>query len=222
MEETLLHYGIKGMKWGVRRTPEQLGHARDPKKRKGSADDDRVERRRKNLKTAKSLAKGAAGVAAAAGGIYTVAALKKTASDKSEARTLSDDELKARNTRMTLEKKYKSLKKETTPSKVEIVGDIAEQANKSLKQAKDWNDKAIARERKKEKLDLSSMSDQELRSAITRAQLEKQYHDFYARDEQISSGRQYLSDVIDTAAPIISLAGTAVSVAVGIKALKGK
>lgn len=26
----LLHYGVKGMKWGVRRTPEQLGHK--PKK----------------------------------------------------------------------------------------------------------------------------------------------------------------------------------------------
>lgn len=24
--EYLLHYGVKGMKWGVRRTPEQLGH----------------------------------------------------------------------------------------------------------------------------------------------------------------------------------------------------
>lgn len=24
----LQHYGIKGMKWGVRRTPEQLGYAK--------------------------------------------------------------------------------------------------------------------------------------------------------------------------------------------------
>jgi hypothetical protein len=22
----LMHYGVKGMKWGVRRTPEELGH----------------------------------------------------------------------------------------------------------------------------------------------------------------------------------------------------
>lgn len=28
-EEELEHFGIKGMKWGVRRTPEQLGHKRE-------------------------------------------------------------------------------------------------------------------------------------------------------------------------------------------------
>ncbi len=28
----LIHYGVKGMKWGVRRTPVQLGHRRKPKK----------------------------------------------------------------------------------------------------------------------------------------------------------------------------------------------
>ncbi len=32
IEDYLVHYGIKGMKWGVRRTPEQLGHLRNPER----------------------------------------------------------------------------------------------------------------------------------------------------------------------------------------------
>lgn len=30
-DDYLMHYGIKGMHWGVRRTPEQLGHLKIPK-----------------------------------------------------------------------------------------------------------------------------------------------------------------------------------------------
>lgn len=32
IKDYLVHYGIKGMKWGIRRTPEQLGHLRNPKR----------------------------------------------------------------------------------------------------------------------------------------------------------------------------------------------
>lgn len=39
MENTsLTHYGIKGMKWGVRRTPEQLGHYNLKKARTANMD----------------------------------------------------------------------------------------------------------------------------------------------------------------------------------------
>lgn len=31
MNDFLMHYGIKGMHWGIRRTPEQLGHNKTPK-----------------------------------------------------------------------------------------------------------------------------------------------------------------------------------------------
>lgn len=38
MENELTHYGIKGMKWGVRRTPAQLGHDLMKKHKENSAD----------------------------------------------------------------------------------------------------------------------------------------------------------------------------------------
>lgn len=38
MDEMLQHYGVKGMKWGVRRTPEQLGH----RTRKASSNEGRA------------------------------------------------------------------------------------------------------------------------------------------------------------------------------------
>lgn len=36
---SLTHWGIKGMKWGVRRTPEQLGHKKSKKRENGLSDD---------------------------------------------------------------------------------------------------------------------------------------------------------------------------------------
>ncbi|NCE64076.1 hypothetical protein D1159_05620 [Pseudoflavonifractor sp. 524-17] len=36
LSKFLMHYGVKGMKWGVRRTPEQLGHKKAVAKRSGS------------------------------------------------------------------------------------------------------------------------------------------------------------------------------------------
>lgn len=37
LNEYLMHYGVKGMKWGIRRTPTQLGHKPSGSKRKTSA-----------------------------------------------------------------------------------------------------------------------------------------------------------------------------------------
>lgn len=39
----LAHHGIKGQKWGVRRTPEQLGHAPKDSKKKNSKIKDKIQ-----------------------------------------------------------------------------------------------------------------------------------------------------------------------------------
>lgn len=79
----LAHHGIKGMKWGVRRTPEQLARASGRPVRKPAGQDSST---KKNTPASTSTA-------------------KKTLSD------LSDDELRQRISRLELEKRYKDLEK---------------------------------------------------------------------------------------------------------------
>jgi len=91
-ENEIRHYGIKGMKWGVRRTPAQLGH---------------IVRRTSGKAPAQTAKK---------------AAPKKTStsSDTPKQKKLSeltDDEIRQRISRLELERRYKDLAKEE-PKKV--------------------------------------------------------------------------------------------------------
>lgn len=85
--ETLVHYGIQGMKWGIRRTPDQLGH------------------KKKVAKPANKRAKESA------------EDKEKSSSSKKSVHELTDDELKEAISRLELEKRYKELQRSTNPPK---------------------------------------------------------------------------------------------------------
>lgn len=72
------------------------------------------------------------------------------------------------------------------------------------------------------KLDLSSMTDQELRDRINRELLEQQYKKLFAETSpaQVSKGRKFLQETINVAGDVLTAAGSILSIAIAVKKLK--
>lgn len=98
MQDTIYHYGVKGMRWGVRRTPAQLGHKVT---------------RKKLSDTAKSVA------AKTGSGISKIGSIAKTSinaskerdieNSKSAVKKMSTEELQKRINRLNMERNYRNL-----------------------------------------------------------------------------------------------------------------
>lgn len=123
----LEHYGIKGMKWGVRRTPEQLGYKVSPRHAGKKKKSDKKIQLTSGQKKAIAIGAAAAAAGLATYGAYKVGALSKLKNitkkgddsirkDRKVAyrnrRKLTDDELKKRVQRLNLEKEFKKLTEE--------------------------------------------------------------------------------------------------------------
>lgn len=75
---------------------------------------------------------------------------------------------------------------------------------------------------KKEKMDLSGMTDQQLRDRINRANLEKQYNEMFGQSTaKVSKGREYVSNILETAGTVLGIGSSALAIALAIKELKG-
>lgn len=73
---------------------------------------------------------------------------------------------------------------------------------------------------KKQRMDLSKMTDQEMREKINRELLERQYNDMFAQ-QKVSKGRQALGKTLDVAGTVLGIGGSALGIALAIKELKG-
>lgn len=102
----LTHHGVLGMKWGVRRTPAQLGHVSRKRKKTKKAD---VSNKKEKAKVDS----------------------KKT---KKSVNELTDAELKDKINRLELEKRYKDLAKGSEPPKKgkAFVMDVLEKSGKNI------------------------------------------------------------------------------------------
>ena len=191
----LYHHGIKGMKWGVRRFQRKDGTRTAAGKM----------RERENLSA------------------------------------MSDQELRSKINRMNLEKRYNSL---TSGSGQSTGLDIAEKSAKagssaskianSISKAKGKGSsatdvvsksfdtasktvtaaKTIKNATRTKKVDLSSMSDQELRERVNRMDLEQQYSNL--KKETVSKGRVNASQVLDVAGSVLAAGASATALALSI------
>ena len=143
---------------------------------------------------------------------------------KKRASSMSDEELTAEVKRMNLEKQYNKLSKENSkPSlRIEKTKKVVDATSGLVNQAKNISREAINSSRKKEKLDLSSMTDKELRDKINRYNLEKQYNDLFGKEYvTVSKGQLFASNILDVAGSILGIGGSALAIALAIKDLKG-
>lgn len=73
----------------------------------------------------------------------------------------------------------------------------------------------------KERMDLSNMTDQELRQRINRELTERQYDELFGEVSQpkVSKGREYVYKTLDIAGKSLAIGSSALSIAIAIKRL---
>ena len=165
MENELYHWGVKGMKWGVRRYQNKDGSLTDAGQKRYDRD------KRENAGKKKGDKVGAA----------------------DPDRWVREDMTRGRR--------------------------LADESSGMVNKLKNANDSAIRNQAKK-KMDLSSMSDQEMRNQINRALLERQYNDMFA-PQKVSKGREYASKVLETTGTVLAIGSSALGIALAIKELRG-
>lgn len=97
---------------------------------------------------------------------------------------------------------------------------LVDDSTNMARNAKNLTD-SISRASKKPKMDLSKMTDQEMRNQINRAMLERQYNDMFAEPTKAARGREHLSQVLEIGGNALAVTASALGIALAIKQLKG-
>ena len=164
---TLAHWGVKGMKWGVRRYQNKDGSLTPAGQKRYDRD------------------------------------VKENNAKKKDNRIIIDGPDARR-----------WAKEDTKRAK-----GVVDSSEDMVRELKNLNDRNKSRS-KKQTMDLSKMSDQEMRNQINRALLEKQYNDMFA-PQKTSKGRECVGKVLETAGTVLAIGSSALGIALAVKELKG-
>lgn len=127
--DSITHYGIKGMRWGIRRTDAQLGRS------SGSTMDKR-NRRLSAVGRVVSAAKRRQAEGAASRKEASIEKQEARKTPKEKVSELKSEELRARIDRLNLEKQYVSLMAEKTPKRFQaskkLIGEILSSTAKDV------------------------------------------------------------------------------------------
>lgn len=114
VSDSLEHHGIKGQKWGIIRTPEQLGHG--PKRKSGNEKE----------------ASGERGNSKGGGSKGGKAGKEKSEQETPSIASMSDDELRARISRLDMELRYSELMARRNPKKTSLTKKLLNEAAENL------------------------------------------------------------------------------------------
>lgn len=98
---------------------------------------------------------------------------------------------------------------------------LVESTNQLTRNLREANRNSMEREKQNvKKMDLSHMTDKEMREQINRALLERQYEQMF-NPPTVSKGKQYVDRVLEVAGSTLAITGSALGIALAIKELKG-
>lgn len=168
MENELYHYGVLGMKWGVRRYQNRDGSLTAEGKK------------RYNRDIAENLAK------------------------KKDSRIDTSSPDPNRWVREDIERSKR----------------VIDSGSDLIRQAKSIERDTSHRSTKK-RLNVSNMSDKELRDKINRELLERQYSDIFGEEAKVSRGRRFTRETLEIAGTALAATSSVLGIMLAIKQLKG-